>query len=103
MRVSNRLAGSLANINPDVVAVRHAARFDVMPNCRKKTPNCHLFVTRKGKEITLMPPRNNQAMSLIQREGVGKRHGEVICGNEMSASQPVTEHAVQYRAPIVSG
>ena len=32
-RVSNRLAGSLANIDTDVVAVGHAIRFDVRPNC----------------------------------------------------------------------
>ena len=46
---------------------------------------------------------NNQVVSLIQWKRVGERHGEVVRGNEMSASQPVTEDTVQYRAPIVSG
>ena len=103
MRMSNRLARSLADVDPDVIAVRHATRFDVTPNCRKKSPNGGLFFTAKGEEITRVSPRNNQAMSLVQRKGVGKRHGKVVRCNETSASQPVTEDTVQFPAPIVPG
>jgi hypothetical protein len=96
VRMSNRLAGSLADINPDVIAVRRATRFDVTPNCRKKSPDGGLLFTTKGEEITRVSPRNNQAMSLIQRKGVGKGHGQAVRGNEPSASEPVTEDTVQF-------
>ena len=65
MRVSNGLAGSLANVDADVVAVRHAVRFDVAPNCRNKSPDGGLFFRGEGEKISLVPPRNNQAVSLI--------------------------------------
>ncbi len=96
MRMSNCLAGCLADIDADVIAVRYATRFDVTPNCRKKSPNGGLFFTAKSEEITCVPARNNQAMSLIQRKGVGKRHGVGVRGNETSARQPVTEDTVHF-------
>jgi hypothetical protein len=65
VRVINRLSGSLANIDPDVVAVRRAGLFDVAPNCRNQSPNCGLFFSGKGEEISFVPPRNNQAVSVI--------------------------------------
>jgi hypothetical protein len=65
MRMSDRLARSLANIDAYVVAVRHAVRFDVTPNRRKQSPNGSLFVGGKGKKISFVPPRNNQAGSRI--------------------------------------
>jgi hypothetical protein len=65
MRVSNCLACSLANVDPDVVTVRRAACFDVAANYRNKGPNCRLFITGEGKKVGLMSPRNDQAMSLI--------------------------------------
>jgi hypothetical protein len=65
MRVSDRLAGSLANINSDVEAVRQPARFDVPPNCRNKSPNGGLFLPGKGEEISFVPSRNNQAVSVV--------------------------------------
>jgi hypothetical protein len=99
MRVGNRLAGSLANIDTDVVAVRHAPRFDVTPNCRNKSPNAGLFLTGEGEEIGLVSPRNNQAMSLIQRISVGKRHGEIVRSKVISASEPVTEDTIQFASP----
>jgi hypothetical protein len=99
MRVGNRLAGSLANIDTDVVAVRHAPRFDVTPNCRNRSPNAGLFLTGEGEEIGLVSPRNNQATSLIQRISVGKRHGEVVRSKVISASEPVTEDTIQFASP----
>jgi hypothetical protein len=87
MRVSNGLAGSLANVHAHVIAVRHTGGFDVAPNCENKSPNGGLFITGEREKVGLVPPRNNQAMPLIQRKGVGKRHGEVIRGNEVAASQ----------------
>ena len=63
MRVSNRLAGSLANVDADVVAVRHSVRFNVSPYYRQKVPDGGLFLPGKCEEISLMPPRNNQAVS----------------------------------------
>ena len=65
MRVRNGLAGSLANVDPDVVAVGHARRFDVAPNCRNKSPDGGLFINGEGEKVDLVPPRNNQAMSVI--------------------------------------
>ena len=38
MRVSNRLAGSVADIHTDVVAVRQTASLDVIPDFRKQEP-----------------------------------------------------------------
>ena len=99
----NCLAGSLANVDPDVVAVRHARRFDVAPNCRNKSPNGGLFITGQGEKVGLVPPRNNQAMSLIQRISVGERHGELVRSNEISANQPVTENAVKFQLQSRSG
>jgi len=65
MRVSNRLSGRLANIDPDVVAVRHAGLFDMAPYCRNQSPDRSLFFSREDEEISFVPPRNNQAVSLI--------------------------------------
>ena len=91
MRMSDRLACCLTNIDAYVVAAWHDGRFDVTPNLRQKGPNRGLFFTAEGKEVTRVSPGNNQAMSLIQRKGVGKRHGEVVRGNETSARQLITE------------
>ena len=63
MRVGNRLAGSFADIDTDVVTVRHDASFYVPPDCRNERPNGTLFVPRKGKEISFVPPRDNQTVS----------------------------------------
>jgi hypothetical protein len=43
VRVSNRLAGSLANVDAYVVAGRHLLRFDVAPHCRHQSPDRGLF------------------------------------------------------------
>ena len=102
VRVSDRLAGSLANIDSDVVTIRHAAHFDVPPNRRQKSPNGGLFIPSQGEEITLVSPRNNQAMSPIQRESIRKSHSEVVRCNEISARQPVTENTAQFPAPIAA-
>lgn len=65
MCVRNCLTGSLANVDPDIVAIRHARRLDVMPNCRNKSPNVRLLSGRKGQEIGFVSPRNNQAVSVV--------------------------------------
>jgi hypothetical protein len=59
MRVSNSLAGRLANVDADVVAVRYGARFNVTPNRWKKDPNGGLFFTCSREEIAFMSPGNN--------------------------------------------
>ena len=63
MRVSNGPASSLANVDADVVAVRHSVRFNVASCYRQKVPDSGLFLLRECEEISLMPPRNNQAVS----------------------------------------
>ena len=65
MRVSDGLARGFPNIDPNVVTVRHAAGFDVLSNGRQKSPNGRLFFSGKSKKISLVPPRNNQAVSVI--------------------------------------
>jgi hypothetical protein len=100
MRVSNRLAGSLANIDSDVVAVRHSARLDVLPNYRNKSPNGGLFLLSQGEEIRFVPPRNNQAVSVVQWESVWKRSRELVHSNEVSASESITEDTVQFVSPM---
>jgi hypothetical protein len=65
MRMSDRLACRLANIDAYVVAVRRAVRFDVTPNCRKKSPDGSLFFGGEGEEISFVSPRNNQAVSIV--------------------------------------
>jgi hypothetical protein len=65
MRVRNCLTGSLANVDPDVVAIRHAGRFDVTPYCRNKSPHVSLFCGRKGEKLSFVPTRNNEAVSVI--------------------------------------
>ena len=93
--VSNGLAGCLSNIDAEIVAVRHSVRFDVAPNHRHKSPDSSLFFLRECKEIRLMPAWNNETVFLIQRKGIVKRHREVIRRDEISASDAVTEDAIQ--------
>ena len=78
MRVSNRLAGSLANIDPDVVAVRYGAHFDVTPHCRHKSAQMAACSSPPGRGNPLVPARDNQAVAGTQRKGVEKRNGEVV-------------------------
>ena len=65
MCVSNRLSSGPANIDPDVVAIRYAGLFDMAPHCRNQSPNRSLFFSGEGEEISFVPPRNNQAVSVI--------------------------------------
>jgi len=96
MRMGNRLAGSLTNVDSDVVTVRYSSRFDVTPNRRQKSPNGCLFIHGQGEKILLVSPRNNQAMSPIQWERIEKSHSEVIGCNEISLTKPVTENTAQF-------
>jgi hypothetical protein len=99
MRVSNRLAGSLANIDSDVVAVRRRARFDVPSNCWKEGPDSSLFLPGKSEEISFVSSRHYQAVAVIQWESIRKRSGVFVHCNEVSASEPVAENTIQFVSP----
>ena len=94
MGVSNSLAGCLASVDADVVAIWHASRFAVRPNGWKKSPDGGLFVVGESEEISLVASRNNQAMAVAYREGVGKRSGETVRGDEIAACHPITEDTI---------
>jgi hypothetical protein len=81
MRVGHCLPGGLANVDPDVVAIRSPGGFNLTPDCRNKSPDGELFITGEGEKVGLVPSRDNQAMPLVQRIRVEKRHGEVVRRN----------------------
>jgi hypothetical protein len=85
MRVGNGLAGSLANVDADVEAVRHSVRFNVAPYYRQKAPNSGLFLPGECEEISLMPPGNNQAVSPTQRKRIEKGDREIVRADKVSA------------------
>lgn len=101
VRVSNGLASSLANVDADVVAVRHPARFNVAPYSRQKRPDSGLFFPAECEEISLMPSRNNHAVSPTQRKGVKKGDGEIVRADDVFAIQAITEYAVHVAALVV--
>jgi hypothetical protein len=99
MRVTNGLAGGVANIDAYVVAGRHRVRLDVAPHCRHQSPDRSQFPLRESEEISLVSPWNNQAVSLVQRKGVEECNSNVVCDNEASAANAVTENAIQRAGP----
>ena len=42
-----------------------------------------------------MPAWNDETVFLIQGKGIGKRHGEVVQCDEISAGDALTEYAIQ--------
>jgi len=99
MRVANRLAAGLANIDTDVVTVRRRGRFYVAPDRWNKGPYGDLFLPTERKKVGFVPPRDDKAVSVIQWESVWKRGGMFVRGHEVSASEPVTEDTSQFVSP----
>ena len=83
VRVCNRLAGRLTNINTDVVAIRYAVRLNATSDGWEKSPNGGLLFLGQSQEISLVPARNNQAMVFSQGESIAKCRCEVVSGNEI--------------------
>jgi len=99
MRVGNGLAGSFADIDTNVVTIRHDAHLDLPPDKRNESPNGDLLLPGEGKEISFVPPRDNQAVSATQRKSIGKRSGMFVHSHEVSTSEPVTEDTIQFASP----
>jgi hypothetical protein len=93
--VSNRLAGSGANVDAYVVARRHFLRFDVTTHCRHQRPHRSLFRVGEGEIIRLVSSWDNEAVAHAQRESVEEGDGEIVRYNEVSDRQAVTKDAFQ--------
>lgn len=93
MGVGNRLPGGLAHVDTDGVAVGRRRGLDVAPHGRHKCPHGGLLLRSESQEIWLVPPWDQEAVTWIQRKGVQERPSQVVLGDEVSASQPIAEHA----------
>lgn len=94
------LACRLANVDADVVTIWRGARLNVTPHFQHKGPDGRLLFGGQGEEIGLVSPWNNQAVPRAKREGIRERCGVLVPGEEVSAREPATKHAIHVASPI---
>ena len=82
MGVSHGLAGGLANVDADVVAIRRGLRGHVVGDRGEQGPDCRLLLGRQRKEVGLVPPRNDKAVTRADWEPVWEGDGQVVVGDE---------------------
>jgi len=72
---------------------------NVLPHLRQQLPYCGLLGRRKSEEVRFVPPRDKETMAWTQGVGVGKRHCQIILGNETSTNGSVAKYACHESAP----
>lgn len=93
MGMPHGLPGGSADVDPDIAALRSPVLVEAGLELGDEAPDVRLLLGCQGKEVSDMPPRNDEAMPRVERIAVKKRCRAVVASDHIPSRNALAEGA----------